>query len=193
MTIFANELFDVVSGIIESTLKQKESVTIAFDGRCASGKTTAAKCFFECFDCNIFHMDDYFLPFAKRTEERLGTLGGNVDRERFFEEVLLPISLKKDVVYRPFNCKLQSLSEEKKVKYKPINIIEGAYSCHPHLFDYYDLHVFFDISHEEQIKRISLRNGNDALKMFIERWIPYEEKYLEAFDIKNKCEIICVN
>ena len=50
----------VCSRIIELSDK-KERVIVAIDGRCASGKTTLAREIAKRLDCNIFHMDDFFL------------------------------------------------------------------------------------------------------------------------------------
>ena len=39
-----------------------------------------------------------------------------------------------------------------------------------------------------QHKRIEERNGKEALNMFINKWIPLEEKYFSSFDIQNHCD-----
>lgn len=55
-------------------LVQKEargSFLVAIDGRCASGKTTLAGKLRSALKCNVVHMDDFYLPFAKRTEDRM--------------------------------------------------------------------------------------------------------------------------
>ena len=49
--------------------------------------------------------------------------------------------------------------------------------------------VFVDIDPETQQERILKRNGAEKLEMFQSRWIPMEEMYFSAFDIKKKCEI----
>ena len=36
-------------------------------------------------------------------------VGGNVDYERFLEEVLQPLTQKRDVLYRPFACSTREL------------------------------------------------------------------------------------
>ena len=65
-----------------------ESIIIAIDGGSASGKTTLAKILSEKYDCNVFHIDDFFLRPEQRTPERFAEIGGNFDRERFQGEVL---------------------------------------------------------------------------------------------------------
>ena len=42
-------------------LCEKESVIVAIDGRCASGKTTLASLLGSTVDCNIVHADSFFL------------------------------------------------------------------------------------------------------------------------------------
>lgn len=81
-----------------------------------------------------------------------------------------------------------SISEGTVYPYKPINIIEGSYSCHPELIDDYDLTIFVDIDESLRHKRIEERNGKEALNMFVKKWIPLEEKYFSCFDIQNYCD-----
>ena len=104
-------------------------------------------------------MDDFYLQEYQRTQERYNEPGGNVDRERFKKEVLEPLKEHHDVLYRPFDCSTMSISEGALYSYKPINIIEGSYSCHPELIDAYDLSIFVDIDELLRLKRIEKRNG----------------------------------
>ncbi len=180
---------------ITKLCSENGNALISIDGRCASGKTTLAERLQNELGgsvCNVFHMDDFFLRPEQRTAERLGEAGGNVDRERFFNEVLKPLSCGESVLYRPYSCKTGSFAETVTVPYKPINIVEGAYSCHPTLWDFYGMRIFLDVSGGEQLERIRRRNGEAALKVFSEKWIPLEEQYFAAFDIADRCGIkIC--
>ena len=95
---------------IDELLAQKDMVIVAIDGKCTSGKTTLAGKLAEMYDCNVFHMDDFFLRPEKRTPERYAEVGGNVDYERFKEEVLVPLKAGKPFSYRPFDCSTFTLS-----------------------------------------------------------------------------------
>ena len=86
---------------IDELLTQKDMVIVAIDGKCTSGKTTLASQLAEVYDCNVFHMDDFFLRPEQRTPERFAEIGGNVDYERFREEVLLPLKSGKAFSCRP--------------------------------------------------------------------------------------------
>lgn len=170
--------------------EEKKQIIIAIDGRCASGKTTLGYYLQELFDANLFHMDDFFLQSHQRTKERLAQIGGNVDYERFHAEVLEPLLKGEDIYYRRFDCKTMTLAEEKRISAKRMNIIEGSYCMNPYFKDCYDLRVFTDIDTESQLQNIRNRNGEEKLIDFQERWIPKEEAYFAAFQIKEKSEII---
>lgn len=173
--------------IVEKILEiDKEVVLVSIDGRCASGKTTLARKISKIIDCNVFHMDDFFLQ--KHQRERQTIPGENVDYERFLEEVLIPLTLKKDVYYRLFDCKDMKIKEGSLIKFKKNNIIEGVYSNNINLTNYYDYKIFLDVNSDTQMKRIIKRNTNH--NDFKNKWIPLEEKYFKEFDIKNKCDLV---
>lgn len=180
-------LLSEVDKLLSSDMR---NIIIALDGRCASGKTTIAAWLSKIYDCNIFHMDDFFLRPAQRTEERLSLPGENIDHERFADEILFPLSEGRKVTYQRYNCTVQALEAPITVPQRPLNIIEGVYSLHPKLFDCYDLTVFIDISQEEQKERILKRNSYEMAKKFFSTWIPLEEQYFTAFNIRKKANII---
>ena len=138
-------------------------------------------------------MDDFFLPVKLRTRSRLAEPGGNIHYERFKTEVLPELKLKKTFAYQRFDCSKMQLGKMCDIAASRWRIVEGAYSLHPLFGDYADLKVFFDISPTEQIKRIRKRNGEKMAQIFIRRWIPMEEKYIETFNIKAKADIIIGN
>ena len=104
----------------------KGSVRLAIEGGSASGKTTLGAILKERYDCNLFHMDDFFLRLEQRTPERYAEVGGNVDRERFLEEVLLPLSNNQEISYRRFDCSVMELLQPVTFNPKRLNVIEGA-------------------------------------------------------------------
>lgn len=174
---------------IEELKRGGQTVLIALDGRCAAGKTTLAAHLCGLTDGTVFHMDDYFLQPFQRTRERLDTPGGNVDYERFREEILLPLAQgAREICYRPYNCRTQKLEESISVEVKQVVIAEGSYSCHPALWDAYTLRVFLDVEPEEQMRRIVHREGEAAAQRFRDRWIPLEERYFAAYQIREECD-----
>lgn len=181
---------EITAGRMDGILKEKGSVRVAVDGRCGSGKSTFAGLLKEKFDCNLFCMDDFYLPPEKRTEERYNEPGGNVDRERFLKDVLEPAAKGETVFYGVYDCSTQRINEPVKIPPKNVIITEGSYSCHPELFDFYDLHIFLTVPPKVQMERIINRNGEAEAEKFKNKWIPLEEIYFRYFKIQEKCDII---
>ena len=134
-------------------------------------------------------MDDFFLRPEQRTPERFAEIGGNVDRERFAEEVLSSLTQNETVTYRPFLCSKQILGDPITVAPGRLTVIEGAYSTHPALGRYYDLCIFLDIAPEYQKERILKRNSPMFAERFFTEWIPLENRYFSGFDIKSGADI----
>ena len=175
-----------VQNAIQQLLSEKETVIVAIDGNCTSGKTTLASQLAANYDCNVFHMDDFFLRPEQRTPERFSEVGGNVDYERFSEEVLLPLKSGKPFSYRPFDCSTFQLTDPVAVMPKKLNIIEGTYSLHPYFGEVYDLKVFLSITPELQRERI-LQRPVFLHKRFFAEWIPMEQHYFDGLHIPDKC------
>ena len=171
-------------------LSEKESVIVAIEGASASGKTTLSGILEEVYDCNVFHMDDFFLRPEQRIPSRFEEIGGNVDRERFAEEILVPLIKNETVNYRPFDCSAQKVGEVISVTPKKLNVVEGVYSAHPAFSEYYDVLVYLDITPEYQKERVIIRNGEKLAKRFFEEWIPLENKYFSGTDVKAKANLI---
>ena len=181
-----------VKDIIINLLNKKDKIIIAIEGPCTSGKTTLAKEFSEEYDCNIIHMDDFFLPFEKRTPERFAEIGGNIDYERFFIEIAENIRNDSDFTYGKFDCSTGEISQKITVKPKKITVVEGVYSMHPKFGDIYDFRIFLDITDETKICRLKKRSP-EKLDRFINDWIPKENLYFETFKIKEKCDLVIDN
>jgi len=163
---------------------------ISIDGRCASGKTTLAARLQQALDCNVFHMDDFFLQNHQRTPERFAEAGGNVDYERFRQEVLAPLGRGEAVSFHPFDCQTRQLKETVAMPRKQLNIIEGTYSCHPYFENPYDLTVFLTVSPETQRQRI-LQRPEFLHRSFFDLWIPMEHTYFDTFSVAQGCDILC--
>ena len=182
-------LIQDIAELLLTEIKQRSTLVLVIDGRCAAGKTTLAAHLAELCDCNVIHMDHFFLPWKQNTMEHSQQAGENMDYVRFREEILIPLHEGRKFSYWPFNCHKQEMGKPILVSPKNVTIVEGSYSCHPVLKKYYDLSVFLDVEAKKQIQRIRLRNGEDGVLMFQERWIPMENTYFHSFRIQEKCDL----
>ena len=171
------------------SLPEEKPVILAIDGPCTAGKTTLAARLKEQLDCNVFHMDDFFLQPHQRTQARYDQPGGNVDYERFWEEVLQPLRRGKPFSYRPFSCKQMQLQEPVQVQPKRLTIIEGTYAHHPYFGQVPMVKLFLTVEENTQKERI-LRRPEEQHQAFFDRWIPLEQAYFAAFAIAEKADII---
>ena len=62
---------DAINEIIKQEDNTDRPILVAIDGRCGSGKTTLGEYLKGQFDCNLFHMDDFFLRMEQRTLDRM--------------------------------------------------------------------------------------------------------------------------
>ncbi|MEG1548027.1 MAG: hypothetical protein RR527_04740 [Clostridia bacterium] len=171
---------------IDTLLCVKPTVTVVIDGHSAAGKSSLGSLLAGLYPCRLMHMDDFFLPMAKRTAARLSQPGGNVDYERFKNEVV--DNLSSSIAYRRYDCEKDVM---KRIVMKPtriLNVIEGAYSMHPYFGDYCDVAVFMDVDAGKQRARILARNGERMQQRYIDEWIPMEHTYLDTFNIASKCD-----
>ena len=175
---------------IEEKLAESERLVIAIDGGAASGKSTLANDLAKRFQGAVIHMDDCFLRPEQRTEERLAEAGGNLDRERFLVEVIPHLRKEEGFSYQRFDCSEMALGEFVFVPKTRLLIVEGSYSHHPAFGEAYDLKIFLSVSEMTRKSRILARNGEEKYQMFVNRWIPLENRYFDAFSIPEKADIL---
>ena len=190
--MFKKEI-DLINQKLEPFLKdsKKETITIAIDGMTGSGKTTLAEELAKIYNSPIIHADDFFLPLELRTEERLNEPGGNIHYEKMKKEIIDALKGAKinDVIkYKPFICKIQNYGEVKNIKLNKVNIIEGSYCLNPYFGKYYDISIFLKINEQSQIERLTKRCPQ-MINNFINKWIPLENKYHEAYKVYENSDI----
>ena len=179
---------EILSPILEKR-EEKGRVVIAIDGRCGCGKSSLGAALAESLDANLFHMDDFYLPFRQRVENWETIPAGNMDLKRFRTEVLEPASEGQEVLYRAFSCPQRRYLDEKRLPPKRVSIVEGSYSQHPFLSEFYDIKLFVTAEKSVQEARLRAREG-DHYKAFEEIWIPMEELYFRHFSIENNADCV---
>lgn len=184
-----NLIHPMIFNHINALLDRQSRVIVAIDGNCAAGKTTLAAALARHYSCTVLHMDDFFLRPEQRTAQRLAQPGGNVDYERFQEEILEP--LRKDIpfCYRAYDCGKQELAEPVSVIPERLTIIEGSYSHHPYFGDVYDLRIFLTVSPALQRERIEHRSAF-LRQRFLQEWIPMEQLFFDTFRIKEQADLV---
>lgn len=178
---------------IRNLMKKKDKVIIALDGRSLSGKTTAAELLSLIFDASVIHMSDFALPVEKRTRERYAEPGGNVDYHRFRDEVARYIKKNESFSYRTYDNNYLDFGAYIEIEPKPLMIVEGTYSQHIEYRSIYDLKVFFDIDYNTQRQIAYNMAGPEGIGEFCDVFLPLENKYFDASEIKDKSHMVIEN
>ena len=174
---------------LHAFVRENPCARIAIDGRCAAGKTTLAARFAAETGAALFHMDDFFLRPAQRTPARYAQPGGNIDHERFLDEVLQLLCRGEQVIYRPFDCASQTLKPAVTAASAPLAVVEGSYALHPALRGAYDLRVF--VTARLPVRLARLRQRDPArVGAFVEKWIPLEERYFAGCAVEACCDML---
>ena len=180
----------LVFSAIDHLLATKKKVLIAIDGNASSGKTTFSKLLSQIYDCNIFHVDDYFQKPVTDSNDYLSNYASNINFQRMHTEIFDPIQKEIDSKIHTMDLKTHTLSDEQLISYKEMSVVEGAYSMHPYIIKKYDLKILMTTTYFKQIIRIWKRNGFKKLTQFMKRWIPMENKYFHDLQIENDADII---
>lgn len=187
---YSNDIVDSILARIETIRTSGAPALISIDGRSTSGKTTLASALAQASECNVAHMDQFYLHPSQRTPERYATPGGNVDYEEVLKRVIEPWKKTGAFSYAPYDAHTDTYGPLLHFAPRPLTVIEGSYSGHPSLWDAYDLHIFMTTTPERQIERVRERNGAAALETFRAKWIPLEEEYFRACRIPERSDII---
>ena len=164
---------------------QEKRVLITVDGPCASGKTTLAEKLAGVFGAAVVHTDDYVIPHAQKTAERLAVPGGNCDAERLFREVVMPWKNRLPVSLQRYDCRADRLLPPEALPDCSVLILEGSYCNLPLIRDSADFRLFLSVPPELREERLRARESPESLKMFHTRWIPLENEYFSAYRLPD--------
>lgn len=169
---------------------QSKRLIVAIDGDAGSGKSTLAQKLKQTLGAQIIHIDDFFLQAHQRTPARLLETGGNLDYERFEQEVLQNLRKNISFDYRKFDCSTMQLGGCAHIECDGIIVVEGVYSLSPRFCRDYDMKVFLKIERDAQLARILERGGKEKCEQYKNLWIPLENKYFAEFQIESAADIV---
>ena len=179
-----------VSEQIDALLCTKEKIIVAIDGISASDKSMLAHVLHRIYipDTTIFRTDDFSLRKEQRDPKRIAKPGYNFDWERFEQQVLIPLSNGKPVIYQRFNFSTEELEPSITVMPAKINIVEGTFCMNENLQKYYDYSVLVRMLPSALEER--LRNRSSAKNSIFASRQPLEEIYFEKTDVASKCSLV---
>lgn len=163
-----------------------DRLLVTLDGPCATGKTTLARRLAVVFQASLLHTDDFVIPHAQKTPERLAVPGGNCDAERLTREVLLPWKQGLPAVVRRYDCSADRLLPAETLPGGGVLILEGSYCNLPAIRALADVRLFLEASWDVREARLRTRESAASLQRFYDRWIPLENAYFEACRLPDR-------
>lgn len=167
--------------ILDVINQAKDPFVIAIDGDAASGKTTCANRFKDDPQIWVISMDHFYLPFDQRVDE----VGGHIDYEKLINSILIPHEKRETMHYHWYDPHTSCVINEYDLTYRPIILLEGAYSCHPKLRPWIHLSALFMIDKDLQKNRIIHRSNLSTYETFRDVWIPKEKDYQQKTNLDH--------
>lgn len=139
---------------IEELKKTYNAFAVAIDGMTGAGKTALAAHLSKKFGAPVVHLDDFRLPLSERKPDWETTPGGEMDFERFDEEIVTPWLTKKPLVYSVVDPKSGEITERRALPDGQMFLFEGTYALHPLIRDFYDLRLFMKVDGQVRASRL---------------------------------------
>lgn len=169
-------------------------VLVGIDGPGASGKSTIAKGLMAaCGSAEIVHVDDFYQPSDSRYDGQVDSrpIGAAFDLARLREEVLEPLKAGTIARYRRYNWDKDQVDSERIVVRAEIVLVEGIYSLSTLLTSYFDFAIWVECPSELRLRRGLERDGEAARSLWVDDWMPGEDKYIEGQKPSSRADLIC--
>lgn len=121
--------------------------------------------------------DDFYRPESdsKRSEIKVG---GLFDLSRLASQVLIPHTEGRDIHYQRYDWEAGSLGDWATGANGAPLIVEGIYTTHQTLRDYYDLRIWVTAPRAIRLARGMERDGEEARSKWVDVWMPAEDRYI---------------
>ncbi|WP_420620933.1 uridine kinase family protein [Candidatus Poriferisocius sp.] len=150
---------------------------IGIDGPGASGKSTLAVGLAEALPKAVLVEGDDFYGPESNTKRSEVEVAGLFDLQRLASQVLIPHTLGKELQYRRYDWESGVLGDWVRNDSQGPLIVEGIYSTHRTLRDFYDLRVWVTAPRAVRLARGIQRDGEEARRRWVDVWMPAEDRY----------------
>ncbi len=106
--------------------------------------------------------------------------GERFDLERLRREVVDPLTRGKPARYGLYDRKRGRIGEERVVAAQGIVVVEGVCALHRLLRDAYAVRILVEAPYGVRLTRGVARDGESARSLWVDVWMPAEERYLAA-------------
>ena len=121
--------------------------------------------------------DDFYRPESDFNRSEI-EIAGLFDLSRLASQVLIPHAEGWDLHYQRYDWEAGSLGDWATGASAAPLIVEGVYSTHQSLRDFYDLRIWVTAPRAIRLARGMERDGEEARSRWVEVWMPAEDRYV---------------
>ena len=166
---------------------------IGIDGGGGSGKSTFAKLLqAEIPGSAIIHGDDFYKgPWDKRLDHTHYEVNPYFDWDRFYTEVLEPVTNGIQIQYRIYDWKTDLLGTEKiAVPLEATIIVEGGFTTQDRFSDLYDFKIWIEADEAMRLDLALTRDGEHMRFLWEEDWLPVERNYIHVQNPAERADLV---
>lgn len=154
------------------------SARIGIDGPGASGKSTLAAGLAEAMpQAVLVEGDDFYRPESDSSRSEI-EIAGLFDIQRLASQVLIPHTEGRDLRYQRYDWESEALGDWVNEPTGVPLIVEGVYSTHEALRDFYDLRIWVSAPRTVRLSRGLERDGEGARSNWLDVWMPAEDRFI---------------
>ena len=121
--------------------------------------------------------DDFYRPESDSNRSEIEMVGP-FDLPRLASQVLIPHTEGGDLHYQRYDWEAGTLGDwATRASGAPL-IVEGIYSTHQILRDFYDLRIWVTAPQSIRLARGIKRDGEEARSKWVDVWMPAEDRYI---------------
>ena len=163
---------------------------VAIDGRGGAGKSTLARQLARQLPgAVVVAIDDFHRPAAQRASRPVGH-GADYDLERLAAQVLEPLAAGRPARYQRYDWEQDRLAEWRELPQGARVLLEGVYASCERLRGYSDYAIWIECPYEVRLRRGVERDGETMRGVWVARWMPAEDRYVEAHAPRRRADLV---
>ncbi len=207
LDIFDRKLpvFEKILKEIEARKKRDRAFVIGINGIDCSGKSVFAESFEKFlisrgFETQLVSIDDFHNPRAYRysgKDQIENYYNKSFDIKTIVEKLLAQVHKKSSYSTRltvlDWQTDKYDIEKEFSFNQSTIVIFEGVFLFRKELSPYIDYKVFIEITFEESKRRAEIRDSEETLRKYEEKYLPAQRRYLDEFPPSEASDMIVDN
>ncbi|WP_424215253.1 uridine kinase family protein [Streptomyces sp. BI20] len=165
---------------------------VGVDGAGGSGKSTLARALAEAIGAEVVHVDDFYLPSGLRPAGAAAEEpGAFFDLARLRAEAVAPLAAGREARFHRYDWDADAPAAEETVVAagRPV-VVEGVHALHRSLRGLYTFRIHCEAARETRLRRGLERDGEAARSMWVDVWMPAEDRYLAAHRPQDCADVL---